>query len=191
MPIFARKPESTFTACPEGLHHAVCVDVCDLGIVKGAFGDKYKVRIVWQIEEENETRRRYTARKQYNLTLHEKATLRKDLEAWRGQKFTEEQLKGFDLEKLIGVSCQIQVVHDLSDEGTVYANVQAVVPAPKNTTKLVPLDYTREKDKPKDQGNRGRAGSFEEEDDIPFLWLAPWLVPALWATHLLRGVVTT
>ena len=164
MPIFAKKPESTFQPCPEGLHHAVCVDVIDLGLVKGAFGDKLKVRVVWQIEEVNDKTHRFTARKQYNLTLHEKATLRKDLEAWRGVKFSEEQLRGFDLEKLIGANCQIQVVHDLSDEGTVYANVQAVVPAPKNVLKLTPLDYTRDKDRQKD----GIHAPSDADEPVPF-----------------------
>lgn len=166
MAIYAKRPESTFQPCPEGLHHAVCVDVVDLGIVAGAFGDKHKVRIVWQIEEENDKQRRFTARKQYNLTLHEKATLRKDLEAWRGRKFTEAELAGFDLEKLIGVNCQIQVVHDISDEGSTYANVQAVVPAPKNVQKLAPLDYTRDKDrldKPQARGDMN-----VEEEGVPF-----------------------
>ncbi len=166
MAIVARKPESNFEPCPEGLHHAVCVDVVDLGIVKGAFGDKPKVRIVWQIEEENQKLRRFTARKQYTLSLHEKANLRKDLEAWRGRKFTEDELNGFDLEKLLTANCQIQVVHDISDEGTVYANVQAVVPAPKNVPKLVPLDYTREQDRPKEHGS---IPSFNPAtDQVPF-----------------------
>lgn len=166
MPIIARRPESTFQPCPEGLHHAVCVDVVDLGLVKSAFGDKLKVRIVWQIEELNDHQHRFTARKNYNLTLHEKATLRKDLEAWRGVKFTEDQLKGFDLEKLIGANCQIQVVHDLSDEGSVYANVQAVVPAPKNVPRLTPLDFTRDRDRPKDHGNGGMTS--DDLDSVPF-----------------------
>ncbi len=147
MPIYARRPASTFQPCPEGLHHAVCVDVVDLGIVASMYGDKHKVRIVWQIEEQNDKLRRFTARKQYNLSLHEKATLRKDLEAWRGRKFTEAELDEFDLEKLITANCQIQVVHSLSDEGSVFANVQAVVPAPKNVAKLLPLEYTREQDR--------------------------------------------
>jgi hypothetical protein len=139
-----------------------------MGVVTGAFGDKHKIRIVWQIEEENDKQRRYTARKQYNLSLHEKATLRKDLEAWRGVKFTEEQLQGFDLEKLIGANCQIQVVHDLGDDGTTYSNVQAVVPAPKNVAKLAPLDYTREIDRPKEHGNGHSNGGMVGVDDVPF-----------------------
>ena len=169
MSIIAKRPETTFTPCPEGLHHAVCVDVIDLGVLQTAWGDKHKVRLVWQIEEENlEARRRFDARKQYNLSLHEKATLRKDLEAWRGRKFTDAELKGFDLEKLLGANCQIQVVHDLSDDATIYANVQAVVPPPKHTAKLVPLDYTRHQDRPTERQNGPSAMDVE---DIPFTWI--------------------
>ena len=165
-PIIARKPESNFTLCPEGLHHAVCCDIVDLGIVKGPFGDKPKVRLVWQIEEELDHGQRYTARKQYNLTLHEKATLRKDLEAWRGRKFSEQELQGFDLEKLLNANCQIQIVHDLSDDGTIYANVQAIVPPPKNVAVLRPLNYTRHKDRPSERHNGGTSTEFDEQ--VPF-----------------------
>ncbi len=167
MALIVKRPESTYSPSPEGLHHAVCVDIVDLGIVTSTFGDKHKCRIVWQIEEVNaDTKRRYEARKQYNLSLHEKATLRKDLESWRSRKFTDDELRGFDLEKLLGVNCQIQVVHDLGEDGTVYANVQAVVPAPKNVPKLTALDYTRIQDRPKTQGNE--SGKPTADDDCPF-----------------------
>ena len=174
MAIYAKPPERTFTPCPEGLHHAVCVDVVDLGVVATSFGDKHKVRIIWQIEEENpDTGRRYDASKQYNLSLHEKSTLRKDLEGWRGVKFTEAQLagedqRGFDIEKLVGVNCQIQIVHDISDDARIWANVQAVVPAPKNVPKMAALDYTRVKDRPKDRGNGHSTPKTEPDDPIPF-----------------------
>ena len=158
MPIIARKPESSFAPCPEGLHHAVCVDVIDLGVVSTAWGDKSKVRILWQVEAVNpETDRRFELRKQYNLSLHEKATLRKDLESWRGKKFTEDELKGFDLEKLIGVNCQCQVIHNITEDGSIWADVQAIVPAPKNTPKLAATKEVRPAERPS-RGSRQRPG---------------------------------
>ena len=44
--------------------------------------------------------RRFDVARVYTLCLHERAALRKDLESWRGRKFTEQELDGFDLEKL-------------------------------------------------------------------------------------------
>jgi hypothetical protein len=39
--------------------------------------------------------------KKYTLSLSEKAFLRKDLESRRGKQFTEEEMKGFDIAKLV------------------------------------------------------------------------------------------
>jgi len=148
MPIYAREPDSKFSPCPEGLYQAVCVDVVDLGNVTTQWGDKPKCRIVWQVDEiDPATGRRYDVRSWYTLSLSEKATLRKHLEAWRGRKFTTLELRGFDLEHLIGANCQIQVIHKISDEGKTFANLQAIVPANPKAPKLQPEHYVRDKDR--------------------------------------------
>ena len=167
MAIIAKKPDTSFTPCPEGLHQAVCVDVVDLGVVKGQFGEKHKVAIRWQVDVTDERGRRYELSKWYTLSLHEKANLRKDLECWRGRKFTEEELKGFDLEKLLGANCQLQVIHNVSDEGKTYDNVQAIVPHNSKLPKIAALDYVRQKDRAKQQGNGGDVGD-SDFDDVPF-----------------------
>lgn len=151
MSVVAQRPSSrtTFTPCPEGLHQAVCVDVIDLGIVASKFGDKPKVRLVWQIAAVNAgTDRRFDVRKLYTLSLHDKAQLRKDLEGWRGKKFADAEIvNGFNLERLLGANCQIQVVHDAGDDGAVWANVAAIVPAPAKVVKLFAVGYTRAQDR--------------------------------------------
>jgi hypothetical protein len=170
MPIIAKKPESNFTPCPEGLHQAVCVDVVDLGLNKGPFGEKHKVELRWQTELENEDvhpPRRFQLRKWYTLSLHEKASLRKDLECWRGRKFTEDELKGFDLEKLIGANCQLQVIHNITDDGKTYDNIQAIVPHNSKLPKIAAQDYTREKDRAKQHGNGVPESEFDGEP-VPF-----------------------
>lgn len=187
MPIIARAPESKFTPAPEGLHQAVCVDVHDLGMVKTAWGDKAKVLLIWQLDALDETGRRFQIRQQYTLSLSEKANLRRDLECWRGRKFTDEELQGFDLEKLLGANCQLQVVHNLSDEGRVFANVQAIVPShAKLGPKLQSQDYVRLKDRAKAQGNgHAEAAVPLTHEDIPFAWLLPLILPALASFALL------
>lgn len=164
MAIIAKKPESSFSPCPEGLHQAVCVDVVDLGIVKGQFGEKHKVELRWQVDVEDEQRgKRYELRKWYTLSLHEKSNLRKDLECWRGRKFTEAELAGFDLEALLKANCQLQVIHNISDEGRTFDNVQAIVPHNAKIPKIAPQEYIRQKD-------RASAGSteFHDSEEPPF-----------------------
>src|SRR3990167_4553744 len=178
MPIIARKPESSFDPCPEGLFQAVCVDVVDLGLVKGPFGEKHRVEVRWQVDEINaRTGRRFELRKWYTLSLHEKANLRKDLECWRGRKFTDEESDGFDLEKLLGANCQLQVIHNITDEGKVYDNVQAIVPHNAKVPKIAALDYVRQKDRARDHHN-GATGAAITAEDVPFTWLMPLVLPA-------------
>lgn len=152
MPIIATASEGqTFTPAPEGVHHAVCVDVIDLGHVKSAFLDdkgnekwQHKVNVVWQISETRDDGKRYQLYKRFTLSLHEKAALRHDLESWRGRPFTDDELRGFDVEKLIGANCLLNVVHRKSADGTkTYANVVSVMPLIKGMPKLEPLDYAR------------------------------------------------
>ena len=95
MPIMAKAPESNFNPAPEGLHSAVCADVVELGTEVNQFngGLQEKVRIVWQLDAmDPQTQRRYEASQKYTLSLHEKAKLTGHLEAWRGRKFTAEEL---------------------------------------------------------------------------------------------------
>ena len=73
--------------------------------------------------------------KRYTLSLDEKATLRKDLEAWRGKAFTQEELDGFNLEVLLGKCCMVSVTHSTYD-GKEYANIAGISQVPSALKKL-------------------------------------------------------
>jgi len=161
MPIYARKKESEFSPAPEGLWPAVCVDVVDLGIVQSQFGPQVKIQIRWQLEERDpKTNRRFLIVQSYTPSLHEKSKLRPLLESWRGKKFSKEELQQFDIEKLLGANCQLQIIHNIKEEGQVYANVQAAVPPAKNAPKLRPEDYVRVVDRPKQDEVSGGGESY-------------------------------
>lgn len=178
MAIIARDNRPDMEPAPEGLHPAVCVDVVDLGLVKSTFdgktSERHMVRLVWQIEEEDSKGRRFTPIQQYTLSLNEKAKLRQHLEAWRGKKFTKEELDGFDLERLIGVSCQLQTVQNIATNGRTYSNVQAIVPLGRGMTAVRAEGYVRHKDRedmkkdvfaPEESEAPGNYGA---EEEVPF-----------------------
>jgi hypothetical protein len=170
MPIIARKKSGEYSTAPEGLWQAVCCDVVDLGEVETQWGNKPMVRICWIIEEvDPKTGMNYLVSQRYTLSLHEKSRLRPMLEAWRSRKFTDEELEGFDLEKLIGVNCQVQVIHNLSSQGGTFANVQAVVPAGRSAAKMtVPETYIRVCDREdKESASDDRTSEITDED-VPF-----------------------
>lgn len=131
-----------------GMYQAICYGIIDLGTHFDETWKKsrHKVCIQWEIpeirielERDGQTidAPRITS-KQYPLSLHEKSGLRKDLESWRGRAFTAEELRGFDLAKLLGVNCLLNIVHQTKDNGKTYANIAGIVPLMKGQPVLKP-----------------------------------------------------
>ena len=153
----------TFDPLKEGLHQGICYAVYDLGTEHSERFNKdiHKVIIIWELPDERidiekdgiEKNLPRAISKRYTLSLHEKATLRKDLETWRGRAFTNEELMGFDLTKLLGINCNLQVIHTHKDDRT-YANISTVIP----------LTDGQEKKQPE---NPISYFSFEDEMEIP------------------------
>ena len=139
-----------FTPAPAGVHQAVCVDVVDLGLLKVTFGGKekeqHKISVRWQIAENMDIGKPFLVQKRYTLSLHEKATLRKDLESWRGRAFTSEESDGFDVENVIGANCLLNIMHTKKGEST-YANVTAIMPLAKGMPKMSAVGYVRQIDR--------------------------------------------
>lgn len=168
MSLIASEPVSDFSPAPEGMHPAVCCDVVDLGDELNSFNGKmqHKCRIVWQIEERHaKYDRPQEVSSIFTVSLHEKSMLRKVLQVWRGKPFSPDELAGFDLEKLIGVPCQVQVMHKVSGNGKTYANVVAVVPMGKGQTRLtVSPGYQRAQDRPGYTPPASANGAAQEPD---------------------------
>lgn len=129
-----------FKPIPEGAYIATCVRVIDLGTqvttFQGADKLQRKVLIAWEVPDEmveyDGEQRPAMIVQRYTASLSDKANLRKHLEAWRGRRFTDDELRGFDLKNVLGKPCQVQVVHSESG-GNVYANLAAIMALPKGT----------------------------------------------------------
>ena len=128
MPLIVKDEPQDYPLCPDGLHSAVLVDAVDLGQQESKFGTKHKLSLVFETQLQDEEGKPFILVKRYTWSLHEKSNLRKDLERFRGLKFTLEELtEGVDLEAYIGMSCQILVVHN-ETEDRVFANIESVLP---------------------------------------------------------------
>lgn len=120
-----------FEMTPEGTYIGRCIKIIDLGTqtTTGQFGttSRKKIMIQWELLDDDVKMadgKPFAVSQFYTASLHEKSQLRKDLEAWRGKKFTADELEGFDLNNVLGKYCMIQVVH--SPDGQ-YANVNAIM----------------------------------------------------------------
>ncbi len=124
---------------PEGIHIARCYGMFDIG---SQYSERWKktkreVIIIWELPhqridvvKDNVTQNLPRAFSQkFTLSLHEKSQLRKVLQSWRGKAFTKDELDGFDITKIVGAACQLQIIHAPSPDGSkVYANLSAIMP---------------------------------------------------------------
>ncbi len=133
MSITAKKPEDReFQLSPQGTHLGRCYQIIDMGIQDTPFGAKHKIRIGWELPTElMEDGRPFVIGKEYTLSLHADSNLTKDLIAWRGKSFTDEELAGFDVSKVIGAPCMVTVIHGTTKAGKAFAGVAGITSCPK------------------------------------------------------------
>ena len=134
--------EGSFTPVPPGMHLARCYRIVDLGTQKSEYQGqiKYLQKVMIQFEVHGEDDKGKTLvtnkgepmsiSKNYTLSLAEKATLRKDLQAWRGRDFTPEELRGFELKNILGAWAMISVAKSIGNNGKEYTNIMSVNPVP-------------------------------------------------------------
>ncbi len=121
-----------------GSHIARCYSIADVGthedIYQGKLNIRRTVRISWEVPGETFEKDGkvlpLSIHRSYTFSLADKAALRKDPESWRGRPFSTEELKAFDLSKLLGQPAMLSVVHKTED-GKTYANVSSVSKPPK------------------------------------------------------------
>jgi hypothetical protein len=160
-----------FEPAPAGVHQAVCVDVIDKGILEvtyaGQTKKQHKIVLSWQIDETRDDGKPFLVSKRYTLSLNEKATLRKDLESWRGKAFTREDEMGFDVESVIGANCLLNIQHKTTGERT-YANVVSIMPLVKGMDRISAKAYVRMVDRTPEQQETEPGGGMPDDSDIPF-----------------------
>ena len=133
-----------FKRVPSGAHIGRCYSLIDLGtqVTDGQYGlkEQHKIRIGWELFGEDEQgapltvdvdgkEKPMTISKSYTVSLHEKSNLRKELAAWRGKDFTDDEAKAFDVSKLVGAYCMVNVTTS-ENNGKTYSNVAGLTPLP-------------------------------------------------------------
>lgn len=147
---FGGTKSKVWPLCPEGPQQVVCVDIVDLGILPTDYGDKPKVRLVFQSAAlDDSSGAPFQVSQQLTASLHEKATLSKVIEGWLGRKLTAEDREvGIAEEALIGANGFGNIVHNEGNNGRTYANLGSLMPLPRGIPKIDPINYIRVKDRP-------------------------------------------
>lgn len=138
MALLAKQPEQGAKVEPisAGMHTAVCYGVIDLGVQFSELWQKeqHKILIIWETDEEMTTaegeKKPKSISKEFVLSLHEKSDLYKTLISWRGKAFTAEEMAGFDVSKVLGAPCLLNIVSVEKNDRT-YANIGSITPLMK------------------------------------------------------------
>jgi hypothetical protein len=151
-----------FQIAPAGTHLARLYRVIDLGTQMREYEGKVtmsrKAKFFFELHGEDVYNKPLLTAdgkpliqsREYTVSLNEKANLRRDLEAWRGKAFTEDELKGFDLKNILGHFCMVNISHRQKGDMT-YADLKGVSAVPSiykkqglpegiNTTMIFNLD---------------------------------------------------
>lgn len=121
-----------------GVYTAISSAMIDLGFQTSEKFQKTqrKFMMIWNVTGEevevNGEKLPRTITKEYSYSLNEKSTLRKDLQAWRGKVFTDEELQGFNLLNVLNKACQLQIILE-EKNGKQYNNIASIMALPKGS----------------------------------------------------------
>ncbi len=152
--MFVEDTGPTFKPVPAGMHLARCYRIIDVGTQKSEFEGNvkflHKIKLVWEVHGNDEDGNPMVTEKgepmivtkDYTLSWAEKATLRLDLQSWRGKPFSDEEQRRFDLKALLDKWCMVNVTHKAKKKGNgVYSNVTAVTPVPSALKASLPKGH--------------------------------------------------
>ena len=142
---------------PQGIYLARCYGIIDLGTQKTTHLGRTKhlneVMLQFELHGVGEAGGRlFTANgkpmsigKSFALSLAEKATLRKDIQTWRGRKFTPDELRRFQLKTVLGEWALISVVNAMDQNGEDFASIAKIMPVSPQVRQAVtrPADHNK------------------------------------------------
>ena len=159
--ILKDKQTSEFISHPEtdGMVKAVIVDITPLKEVDTQYGVKEVFQIVFESEIENDDGKRFCVwSRRFTPSLSDRANLRKELKKIMGRDFTALELKGFDIEALIGFGVNLIIQHEIGSNGNTYAVISFIAPDKSGSPLKASGAYTRVKDREvKDYDNQAKS----------------------------------
>ncbi len=116
------------TLTPEGTFIARIVRIIYIGTIpetyKGEEKEVPKVMLTWELPtethvfKESDGAKPFTISKEYTHSMGQKSNLRPITEAIIGTRLSDDEAFAFDHDDLLGMACQITIVHDKRESGT-------------------------------------------------------------------------
>ena len=131
---------------PAGTYIARCYSIIHVGHVKQTYLGEEKlvdlVRFTWELPTElrcfssDKGEQPCAISKEVTLSMNEKSTLRQMIGQWRGKAISDDEAKLFDIAKLLGQPCMLNLIHQPSKANPekVYERIAGVMPMMKGMT---------------------------------------------------------
>jgi hypothetical protein len=131
---------------PAGTYIARCYSIVHVGHVKQTYLGEEKlvdlVRFTWELPTElrcfsqDKGEQPCAISKEVTLSMNEKSTLRQMIGQWRGKAISDDEAKLFDIAKLLGQPCMLNLIHQPSKANPekVYERIAGVMPMMKGMT---------------------------------------------------------
>jgi hypothetical protein len=134
-----------------GIYNARCDLIADLGMQETDFGIKPKIYIRFAVpdqvlEDQDGNKFQMSIGRSVTASLSKKSNLRKMLEGWRGKPFTDEELKAFEITKLLNAPATLVVATFVTPSGEERSKIENVLrcKAEVGTLLRTPAAYSAE-----------------------------------------------
>lgn len=144
MSIIAKPSQSNYEPLASGTYPARLYQIIHIGTIPNEYLGEIKhldkVRLGFEFPTETKVfteekgEQPYVLSVEFTLSMHEKANLRKFIEAWLGKRLSDAEAINTDIEEFLGKEGLANVVHSEAKNGNVYANIQSISPLPKGLT---------------------------------------------------------
>lgn len=169
-----------------GQHQFVLSKIHDLGMQEVTWNGEskwqHKVMFTYELDQKIEDEgseyngKRMLIHEELTLSLGDKAKLAERLQTWRGKELTEDERRGFDITKVLGVQGTMNIMHRTSKtSGREYAVVASLAPPVKGAPIMepeLPEDWCPEWIQKKIDAGWNPGGDVsqkpEKEEEIPF-----------------------
>lgn len=137
MPIIAENNYTPRPPLPPGMHIARCYFMVDMGDCTENIPGKgtqiiHKICIGFEFPQLqtmiNNQPEIATLRKEFTLSMTKNSKLRPFVEGWRGRAYTDDEAKKFDVAKLVGHSCLINIINGTTKQGKSFDEIGAITP---------------------------------------------------------------
>ena len=142
----AKKGMGDRALAPIGNHIARCYQLVDLGMQDSQkYGNaSHKLRFTWELCEETRDFGKgkpepYSVSMTVNFFFGRNTNFTRLLEGWKGGTFTEAEFENFELRKLVGKACMVNVVHTFRGTTNTRTSPRSALCPPSGRTGCLPM----------------------------------------------------